>query len=415
MSSRSPSTGKSDDRKVADNAAVGGVWDALSPILTALVTGVGLLAFVALFGGAILWDRAEEAGLPGTEAVALMPRSVLLSTGGHFLVWAIVLSVAAVAALYLIDLGLLAWATRVAEKKAKDAQQRIKAGAAGPSLDAWDEGVPGGGTEKAAHAVATAMERLEEVEGQIKAADAQVATAMERGEQDVSAQLASRTSAYENRRKLRDELRKARADLTREVAERSERRWRYVRFALLALLLVGLELTLVYFREWLELWQIAVLVAVSLGTTALAVGVYHATRKFSWFAVVAFLGVSAFQGVATHYEITTVPRVEPAAVLIGGVEPIAGVFVAETDDRIYLGVSSTGVVGESASLVALPRGKVQGLAVGQLAKVRPDDDSETDATERADELAETLCSHAPLPITQKQRTAAPKCIKLPSG
>jgi hypothetical protein len=67
------------------------------------VTGVGLLAFVALFGGAILWDRANQIGLPGTEAVALMPRSALLATGAHFLLGALVLSVIAVTALWLID------------------------------------------------------------------------------------------------------------------------------------------------------------------------------------------------------------------------------------------------------------------------------------------------------------------------
>ena len=82
---------------------LGGAWESLAPVLGALATGVGLLAFVALFGGAILWDRANQIGLPGTEAVALMPRSTLLATGAHFLLGALVLSVIAVAALWLID------------------------------------------------------------------------------------------------------------------------------------------------------------------------------------------------------------------------------------------------------------------------------------------------------------------------
>jgi hypothetical protein len=104
------------------------------------------------------------------------------------------------------------------------------------------------------------------------------------------------------------------------------------------------------------------LLLVGVVTALLAVAVYHATQRFFWFAVAAFLGVATVQGVATHYEITSEPMVEPAAVLIGRLPRITGVFVSQTDDRVYLGVSRDGVVGSSAALVALPRNRVTGLA-----------------------------------------------------
>jgi hypothetical protein len=44
----------------------GGGWETLAPILGAIATGLGALAFVVMFGGAVLWDRADQAGLPGT-------------------------------------------------------------------------------------------------------------------------------------------------------------------------------------------------------------------------------------------------------------------------------------------------------------------------------------------------------------
>jgi hypothetical protein len=139
--------------------------------------------------------------------------------------------------------------------------------------------------------------------------------------------------------------------------------------------------------------------------------VYHATQRFFWFAVAAFLGVATVQGVATHYEITSEPMVEPAAVLIGRLPRITGVFVSQTDDRVYLGVSRDGVVGSSAALVALPRNRVTGLAVGKLTKVSDGKGASMTfpATERADELWEILCSYVPENPKVKESPAGAGC------
>ncbi len=383
---------------------VKGVWDELGPILSALVTGVGLLAFVALFGGAILWDRADQAGLPGTEAVALMPRSVLLSTGSHFLIWAIVYSGVAVALLWLIDTALELWTAWRVQRKAKKYKQQMEAERTGGTKEL-------GKVDAGTRAMAMAMKRLDDAEGEAERADRELNAAMGSGRPDISAQREVQTTAHENRRSMKAEVETTRAEATSEAVEQKKATWKWglLRFTLLFVLLVGSEVLFMSRRDWLEQEQFWVLLAVSFGTTLLAFAVYQKTHRFSWFAVVAFLGVSAVQGVAAHYEITTVPRVEPAAVLIGGVEPVKGVFVAQTDDRIYLGVSTGPVVGKSARLVAFPRDKVRGLAVGQLTKTRAEKSGEETATKVANKLADLLCSQLPKASTPKEIKQAPDC------
>lgn len=72
-------------------------------VLAAIGGSIGVLSFVAFFGGAILWVRMDEAGLPGSEAVALIPRSVLLATGANFLVPSLLIALGFTAVLYLIE------------------------------------------------------------------------------------------------------------------------------------------------------------------------------------------------------------------------------------------------------------------------------------------------------------------------
>jgi hypothetical protein len=75
-------------------------------LLGTVAAGIGVLGFVTFFGGAILWIRFDQADLPANEAVAVVPREVLLTTGASFLVPALMLSLAAVFVLLLVRLGL---------------------------------------------------------------------------------------------------------------------------------------------------------------------------------------------------------------------------------------------------------------------------------------------------------------------
>jgi hypothetical protein len=75
-------------------------------LLGAVAAGIGVLGFVTFFGGAILWIRFDQAELPANEAVAVVPREVLLTTGASFLVPAMMLSLGAVLVVVLIRLVL---------------------------------------------------------------------------------------------------------------------------------------------------------------------------------------------------------------------------------------------------------------------------------------------------------------------
>ena len=52
-------------------------------VVGAIATGVGVLGWIIFIGGAIVWIRAHQAGLPATEAVAVTPKPVLLTTGAE--------------------------------------------------------------------------------------------------------------------------------------------------------------------------------------------------------------------------------------------------------------------------------------------------------------------------------------------
>src|SRR3954447_21925096 len=79
--------------------------DLVLKVLGAVGAGIGVLGFVTFFGGAIVWLRAEKARLPATEAVAVIPRNVLVISGATFLLPAVLIAIGVVAVVFLIDLG----------------------------------------------------------------------------------------------------------------------------------------------------------------------------------------------------------------------------------------------------------------------------------------------------------------------
>jgi hypothetical protein len=91
--------------------------------LGAVGTGIGVLGFVTFFGGAIVWLRAKEAGLPPNEAVAAVPRGDLVTIGASYLVPAILIALAAVALLAMIHVAIAALAWRKSRGRWEEAQR----------------------------------------------------------------------------------------------------------------------------------------------------------------------------------------------------------------------------------------------------------------------------------------------------
>src|SRR6266513_4826433 len=75
-------------------------------VLGAVGTGIGVLGFVAAIGGMIVYTRADAAGLPADQALAVMPRTLLVATGAVTLVPAVALAFLFVLLLYCVSWGI---------------------------------------------------------------------------------------------------------------------------------------------------------------------------------------------------------------------------------------------------------------------------------------------------------------------
>jgi hypothetical protein len=71
--------------------------DQLAAVVGAVASGLGVLGFVTLAGGVVLWSRFQGMGLSPDHSLALVPKSELVATGVEFLVPALLLSVGLVA------------------------------------------------------------------------------------------------------------------------------------------------------------------------------------------------------------------------------------------------------------------------------------------------------------------------------
>jgi hypothetical protein len=73
--------------------------------LEVLGASAGVAALMALLGGALLWLRFDELGLPADRAVTLLPRELLITVGAHALVAPLVAALVAVGLIWLLDDG----------------------------------------------------------------------------------------------------------------------------------------------------------------------------------------------------------------------------------------------------------------------------------------------------------------------
>jgi hypothetical protein len=57
-----------------------------------VASSIGVIGFVIFAGGVVMWERFAKMGIPADEAVATVPKSVLVTTGAHFLVPALLIA-----------------------------------------------------------------------------------------------------------------------------------------------------------------------------------------------------------------------------------------------------------------------------------------------------------------------------------
>ncbi|HEX4752990.1 MAG TPA: hypothetical protein VH268_08830, partial [Solirubrobacterales bacterium] len=321
-------------------------------------TGIGLLGFVTFFGGAILWLRAEQAHLPATDAVAVVPHSVLVATGATFLVPAVLIALLSVLCIFAVHLSfaVLRRAVRRAEftegKELRTESERLaEEGQAAIREAAPDREFAGG--------MANAADLAEKV-GDGDGARAHLLA-------DASA---ASVRAAQKESEARDKLVTAAAKKTesdRKMAAanaafgRSELVLEYVLGGLVLLVLPTVCSGAVFH---LSFWRVVALVGVAIGVVAVSIAVYLSTEKFIWFGITAFVTVGIYIGFASYFATVDNPKIEPAAALRTGRAPAVGMYIAETSSNLYLGTFPR--QGVPSRLIVIPREQVTDLTIGPL-------------------------------------------------
>jgi hypothetical protein len=351
--------------------------------LAFVATGIGVVGFVTFFGGAILWVRAREAGLPANDSVAVIPKGVLVTTGASFLVPAVLIALLAVGLVYAVHLGLyLPQRLRARDESRKAARLEYEAEQAALSVPSKQK------LAESARALATDLHQAHQrasqgpgaapgLAGLTAQASAQEQEAQKR-EQDareassVAAELAADAQAANAER-----------EFALKISPKVDAFQRGVEIAVAFLILALLPLLVDQSLFHVGFLRALILIVVAVAAAVVSLVTYIATERFLWFGVVAFVTVSVFIGCATYFRTVKDPKVEPVAALRGDRPPITGVFVAESADDLYLGTFEAGQGGKR--LVIVPRSQLTDLSVGPLMR------AET-AQERALALAIDACS-----------------------
>lgn len=375
--------------------------DLVLKVLGAVGAGIGILGFVTLFGGAILWVRANEAGLPANEAVAVVPRAVLVTTGASFLVPAVLLALLVVVLISAVHMVLSLPARISVRKQTLHARQlRYEADDAMRRLEPLEQ-LAVSSRELATNLSAVAEEAIQTLAGRTQAPQLlEQATAQQkiaRGHQQTA--LEKRTSAEDLNARAREEEAAREHELVNTPGR--DKFQHGVEYLIVFGVLALAPLLLYGSLKDVSTFDTVILVAVAFTAAALSLATYLSTEKFLWLGVVAFMAVGIYAGCDTYLRTVQNPKVEPVAALLGTRPPVTGLFIAETSSDLYLGTFRG--ASTLARLLVIPLAQVTDLSVGPLL------DPST-ARSRAIELAQSEC-HQQLKQAGAKTAATPLCTK----
>jgi hypothetical protein len=339
--------------------------DLVVKVLGAVGTGIGALGFVTLFGGAILWVRANQAGLPANEAVAVIPKNVLVTTGASFLVPAVLLAMLVVLTIAAIHLG-FSLPSRLKARTERKVAAEARYAADNAARTAPPKERLAASASELANELSTSLTKVQDAPG----ATAQLAPMQElaakQHEEALTHQKAARAArATADVLEMEAQEREAelKLSLTNKPGVDKAELWveRAAAFGVLTVLPLALYWSTL---EEAGFWRGAILIAIAVTTAVLSVAVYVATEKLVWFGVVAFFAVGVYTGCARYFQSVHTPKVEPVAALRGERPPIVGYFVANTSEDLYVGTFRS--PREPARLVVVPKSQVTAMDVGPL-------------------------------------------------
>lgn len=388
------------DRRVG---VAGAPWGAVGPLLAALGTSAGLIGFVVFFGGGVLWTQADAEGLPANEVVALVPRTVLLSVGAHFLVAALMPALLGVGILWAYDVALRDPLLRKHHEKERSGEEL---------RDSLEESLDAARKRLAAAADAVKLECTAHIAALQAAAAAPHREAFSDAVEDAKRRRSSAEREHEQavadlERLERDVLVKT-AELDEQCEEarkKRESRENWTRLPLLGLLFFAF---LALFSKFASIGSAEYIAIVPLTAVTVAVSlvIYAETKRFLWFAISAFLVICIFRGIVTYLRTYDTPQAEPAAALVDGRAPVDGYFIAQTSDRIYLGVPQS--VSPFPRMIALRRDDVVALAIGRFTRI-----GGNQAFHVARQLGSELCEDLSAGQSKRSETASeasrPRC------
>ncbi|MFL5781238.1 MAG: hypothetical protein ACJ760_07995 [Thermoleophilaceae bacterium] len=347
-------------------------------VVSAIASGLGILGFVVLCGGAITWLRFDKAGLPAEDSVALVPKENLVSYGATALVPAALAALAFVAVLYLAD-SLVAPLTQW--RSSDDSGERDeddRAAALAKSTATRDRR----DADSAAEARETAERYAQELRDEGASAEA-IAAAEAKAEVAAAAAYSADRQARATERTAVEAGKKATKGRTRLEDQIRERRLNTRRVLTASLFAVGGLIVVDAASVDLSIGRVLALILVVAAAGAFSLAVLQRTGSFAWLALSAFLSVAVFYGFLNYYKTTQTTKVEPAAVLRKDRGPVTGMFVAQTSDRVYLGTTHA----NRMFLTSIPRDEVVDLAIGERAELNT-------AGWQSAQLALDLCADA---------------------
>jgi hypothetical protein len=362
------------------------IADVILQVLAAVGTGIGVLGFVIFVGGAVIWTRFDAVGVPAAEAVSVVPRELLVATGASVLAPAAALALLAVAGMFVWE-WILARDTRhtaeLQQTKLEAAQRRCEQ------------------ANIAAQDASAELTRLSE----------KMAGAVVEGE--TTARLLELTERAKSRKQKADAAANHLAEEERDLEELRLDQIKQLHKRQTVGLIVGVVLlfaaSLGAALGWLGFNGVVgtlVVVLVALVTAAVPLLVHASTRKFSWLAATAFVGVGLTFAFAVYFDARGERQVVPAAVLLSDRAPVYGFLVAQRDDRVYLGTID-GNRPTDTHVVELDRAKVTDLLLD--AHVRRDN-----VARDSWNLAHRLCTtHGRDPVPPPDGTTV--AVKAPVG
>jgi hypothetical protein len=175
---------------------------------------------------------------------------------------------------------------------------------------------------------------------------------------------------------------------------------------------IALLITLLAFYDDVgpEDFGVAVIVA---GLCALVAAIVASrTRRFLYLAAMTFVLVGVFQGFLAYSRESSDERVRGAALIRDHRKAIAGFFVAEGSDRVYLArvdmaEGGGGINDRRSRLVGVAKGDVTDVAIGDRKPV-------AEALDQARSLAKELCELEPR-VSPQAGTTVENCRTAPPG